>query len=158
MLKYTLSVLLMLGSLSLYSQETAIAQNLSGEDSLPVANQKMLDFAELKMGKKIGNGICADFVRAAMDYAVGSPVWFSDRKVDLRRELIMPGDILYMSWKRGRKSHVAVVIEVIERHKVLVAHQNFNRMKYVVTSTYNLRDKIKEGREVIVYRPQNQTK
>lgn len=117
----------------------------------------MLDFAELKMGEKIGSGICADFVRAAMDHAVGSPVWFSDRKVDLRRELIIPGDILYMSWKSGRKSHVAVVIEVIERHRVVVAHQNFNRMKYVVTSTYNLRDKIKEGRKVVIYRPEIKT-
>lgn len=150
--------MLLLSSCYLYGQQTSAPQGLSVKDSLPKANQKMLDFTEMKMGEKIGNGICADFVRAAMDYAVGSPVWFSDRKLDLRRELIMPGDILYMSWKRGRKSHVAVVIEVIERHKVLVAHQNFNRMKYVVTSTYNLRDKIKEGRKVVIYRPEGERK
>lgn len=154
--KLLLSVILLLFSLSVYSRQNPDLKTTS-TDSLPTANRKMLDFAELKMGEKIGNGICADFVRAAMDHAVGSHVWFSDRKVNLRRELIIPGDILYMSWKRGRKSHVAVVIEVIERHRVVVAHQNFNRMKYVVTSTYNLRDKIKEGRKVVIYRPEIKT-
>lgn len=156
MSRYILSACVLLLCTSLHSQQQSDSQYVQF-DSIPPANQKMLEFAALKMGKKIGNGICAEFVRAAMDYSVGSPVWFSDRKVDLRREWIIPGDILYMSWKRGRKSHVAVVTKVLERHRVEVAHQNFNKIKYVVTSTYNLRDKIKDGRKVIVYRPTSKT-
>ncbi len=157
MIKHLLAGISLLLSVALSGQEATSQQNIQF-DSLPPANQKMIDFAALKMGQKVGNGICADFVREAVDYSVGKPFWASDRKVDLRREWIMPGDILYMSWKRGRRSHVAVVTKVLERHLVEVAHQNFNRMKYVVTSTYNLRDKIKEGRKVIVYRPIEEAK
>ena len=126
---------------------------------LPAANLKMLDFTRDHMGKKIGGGICAEFVSAAMEHAIGVPHWAAGREIDLRREFIKPGDVLYMRWykgKRGRRvtSHVAVVTKVMEPHLVEVAHQNFNNQKFVVKSTYDLNQKIRAGRRVIIYRPE----
>ena len=131
------------------------------QDSIPLseASLKMLEFTEAHMGKKVGNGICASFVNEAMGHATGRAWWSAGRKIDLKREFIRPGDVLYMRWykgKRGRRtqSHVAVVTHVYEPHLVEVAHQNFNGQKFVVKSRYDLNQKIRDGRRVVIYRPE----
>ena len=120
----------------------------------PPLNQKMLDFAHDNMGKQIGRGICAEFVSAAVEHSTGVHYWRTGRRVDTRVEWIQPGDILYMSWKKGKRSHVAVILEVHAPHLVTVAHQNFNKIKHVVTTEYDLNQKIREGRIVKIYRPE----
>lgn len=150
MLKPILLGLLMSISLTVLGQDVTTD---SARYYIPPANQKMLEFTEAHMGQQIGGGICAEFVTAAVNHATGVNTWRNTRRVDTRVEWIKPGDVLYMSWKRGRRSHVAVIIEVKEPHIVKVAHQNFNRMKYVVETTYDLNQKIREGRKVKIYRP-----
>jgi len=130
--------------------------------SLATPSLKMQEFANMKMVQKVGNGICGTFVNEAMAYSTGTAYWGAGRKIDLKRELIQPGDVLYMRWykrKRGRKtqSHVAVILEVLEPHIVLVAHQNFNGQKFVVETKYNLNDKIRAGRRVVIYRPEEES-
>jgi hypothetical protein len=128
-------------------------------DSLPPLNQKMLTFAQKGLGQQFGRGICSEFVSAAMKHTTGASFWRPDYQLDLRNELIRPGDVLYMSWyKRKRKfqSHVAIVVEVLERHRVRVAHQNFNNQKFVTEATYDLRQEIRNGRTVKVYRAVSQ--
>ena len=120
MLRNVSIAILLLCQAQLFAQ---ISLNDSLLLNLAESNQKMLEFAETNMGKKIGNGICASFVNEAMHYATGTAYWGNGRKIDLKRELIQPGDVLYMRWfkrKWGRKtqSHVAVVLEVIEPHIV----------------------------------------
>ena len=142
---------LLLASLSLSAQALPA-------DSLPPLNQKMLSFAKKGKGKKYGRGICAEFVSAAMKYTTGTGFWRPDYKLDLRTEPIQPGDVLYMSWykrKRKMQSHVAIIVEVLEPHKVVVAHQNFNNQKFVVETTYDLRQQFRNGRQVMVYRAVN---
>lgn len=125
-------------------------------DSIPPLNQKMLEFSTRAMGKKYGRGICAEFVSAAMNYTTGVPSWRPKKEVNPHQEWIRPGDVLYMSWyKRRRKmqSHVAVIIEVLEPHRVIVAHQNFNNQKFVVKTEYDLNLQLRRGRTVKIYRP-----
>ena len=156
MLRYALFALLLAGQSNLHAQRSL---NDSLLLNLEEPSKKMLEFADMNMGKKIGNGICASFVNEAMGYATGKAWWSAGRKIDLKRELIQPGDVLYMRWykrKRGKatQSHVAVVIEVIEPHIVMVAHQNFNNQKFVVETRYDLNQKIRAGRRVEIYRPE----
>lgn len=155
MLRIALTSLLLVTHCFLYARQ-------STEDTLATPGLKMLEFANMKMGQKVGNGICGTFVDEAMKFSTGIAHWGAGRKIDLKRELIQPGDVLYMQWykrKRGRKtqSHVAVVLEVIEPHIVLVAHQNFNGQKFVVETKYNLNDKIRAGRRVAIYRPEEKS-
>ena len=117
-------------------------------------SKKVVEFCKNNMGKKVDRAECWDLARFALDYAKAD--WTAPHdygtKVDYKKEKLKGGDILQMenvsfSWTEGEYTysatfphHTAVVYEVKENGKVVLAHQNFNNVRKVVTLEISMSD------------------
>jgi hypothetical protein len=129
--------------------------------SISIVNNKVLEYVDINMGKKVDRGQCWDLAKYALDYAGAdwiSPYNFGE-KINYKNSQIYPGDIIQfenvkLTFKNGYANyphHTAVVYKVKESRKFIIAHQNSNGIKKVHTQELDL-NKLSKGK-VIFYRP-----
>jgi hypothetical protein len=135
-------------------------------DEIPVTNRKVLEYVKTVIGKKVDRGECWDLANQALTYANAKwefPTKFG-KPVNYKTEMIIPGDIIQINnvtmesktatsivrWKM--KEHTAILFDVKENGKVMVAEQNVNGMRKVQVNEWNLND-VKSGK-MQFYRPQ----
>lgn len=134
--------------------------------SIPVTNAKVVEYVKTVIGKKVGRGECWDLASEALDYANAkwnAPYNFG-KKVNYKTEQLMPGDIIQATdvtmehktetsitrWKMA--VHTAVVFEVKADGEIVIAEQNVDGVRKVMTNTWNL-NHIKSGK-MEFFRPQ----
>ena len=114
-----------------------------GEPS-PTA-KKIVEFAVQNMGKKIGDGQCWGLVNLAYRHAGirhrGGYVW--GRRIHWQTEGVRPGDIIQFANARypyayTDENHTAIILKVAGRSSVKVAHQHWNGIYRVTTTTIPL--------------------
>lgn len=135
---------------------------------LPPTNQKVLDYVNTVIGKKVGAGECWDLANEALTYAEAKwkfPNTFG-KPYDYKKETILPGDLIQLSnvtieTRTGNSvatitmaKHTAIVYSVNEKDKlkIKIAEQNFNNIRKIVLNDWNLSD-VKKGK-LQFYRPQ----
>lgn len=129
---------------------------------IPSTNKMVIEYCNKKMNKKVDRGECWDLAKFALDYAEANwkpPLNFG-KVVNYEHEIIYPGDIIQfenvkIQHQNGLKErymiHTAIVYDIIEKGKYIIAHQNVNGVRKVRKDTLNLHLKIKG--EVTFYRP-----
>jgi hypothetical protein len=134
--------------------------------SIPLTNAKVVEYVKNAIGKKVGRGECWDLASEALDYADAkweAPYNFG-KKVNYKTEKLMPGDVIQATdvvmenktetsitrWKMA--VHTAVVYEVKADGEIVIAEQNVDGVRKVMTNTWNL-NHIKSGK-MEFYRPQ----
>jgi hypothetical protein len=133
---------------------------------LPPLNQKVLEFVEANMGKKVGRGECWDLASEALQHA--GAVWDGKytfgRCIDPTREEVLPGDIaqfenVYVKDRTGNvlreermAKHTAVIHEVHEPGIFTLAHQNTDVTGKKVGKSRFLMKSVVRGK-VLIYRP-----
>jgi len=114
-----------------------------GEPS-PTA-KKIVEFAVQNMGKKIGDGQCWGLANLAYRHAGirhrGGYVW--GRRIHWQTEGVRPGDIIQFANARypyayTDENHTAIILKVAGRSSVKVAHQHWNGIYRVTTTTIPL--------------------
>lgn len=114
-----------------------------GEPS-PTA-KKIVAFAEKHIGKQVGDGQCWGLANLAYLSAGikhrGGYVW--GRRVHWQTEGVRPGDII--QFKNARypyaytdENHTAIILKVVGKSSVKVAHQHWNGVYRVTTTTIPL--------------------
>ena len=111
-------------------------------DSVPSANQKVLEYVNTQIGKRVKTGICFDLVAGALNYA--TPGWDKRLKKigvfkkkynyvygkDIKKEELRSGDVICFDWTDATKkskiktSHVCIVYSIDKNGNVMVAEQN----------------------------------
>jgi hypothetical protein len=150
---------------------------------IPPLNQKVLEFARERVGKKVADGQCTSLAVEAVRYAgakrypydpSGDFVW--GRPVASFNEAL-PGDILqfrnavfqgkrwitkrrWVSWHHEYPHHTAIVLEVREGGRVVaILHQNVgahdadDATKQVVQEASIRPESLKAGGAVAIFRP-----
>jgi hypothetical protein len=150
---------------------------------IPPLNQKVLEFARERIGKKVADGQCLSLAVEALQYAgakrypfppSGDFVW--GRPVASFKEAL-PGDILqfrnavfegkrwitkrrWVSWHHEYPHHTAIVSEVREEGRVVaILHQNVGEhdaddaTKQVVQEASIRPESLQAGGAVTIYRP-----
>ncbi|MGB1874288.1 MAG: hypothetical protein ACPIG6_03485 [Akkermansiaceae bacterium] len=111
-----------------------------GGEPSPTA-KKIVEFAMLNMGKKVGDGECWGLANLAYRHAGirhrGGYVW--GRRVNWQTEGVRPGDVIQFRNARypysyTDENHTAIILKVVNKHAVKVAHQHWNGI-YRVTTT-----------------------
>lgn len=128
------------------------------QSQLPPLNQKVLEYCKKSMGKKVDRGECWDLAKFALNYAGAewrSPLNFG-KIVDPKKNKILAGDIIQfervkLSNRTNYPQHTAIVYEVLESGKYLIAHQNVDNVRKVMTGELDL-SLIARG-SIIFYRP-----
>ena len=132
----------------------------SGDASIPLLNQKVLEFATANLGKQVDNGICYELGVEALNYAGARPpsgVVFGNA-VALTSAL--PGDILEFNTARfvganywmvlGSPYHTAILSQV-DGTQLTMLNQNVNNVRVVTITRIDMND-LKSG-TLTVYRP-----
>ena len=134
--------------------------------SIPELNQKIIEFVNESIGKKVDRGECWDL--AAKSLNIINAEWDGEyqygKKVSHLKDCIFPGDIIQFKdviikyEENGTKytetmiHHTAIIYEVYNSERYLIAHQNTNFSgKKVGLSTLNL-NYLKKGK-IMIYRP-----
>lgn len=127
-----------------------------GGEPSPTA-KKIVEFALLNEGKKVGDGECWGLANLAYLHAGirhrGGYVW--GRRVNWQTEGVRPGDIIQFRNARypysyTDENHTAIILKVVNKHAVKVAHQHWNGI-YKVTTTNIPLPYLRSGQQ-IVYR------
>lgn len=135
------------------------------QDEIPPVNAKVITYVKSVMGKKVGRGECWDLAAQALDYAHAkweAPYQFG-KLVNYQKDRLYPGDIIQITnvtmesqtetsitrWKMAL--HTAVVYKVNSATEIVIAEQNVDGVRKVMTNTWNLND-IKSGK-MEFYRP-----
>ena len=114
-----------------------------GEPS-PTA-KKIVEFAVQHIGEKVGDGQCWGLANLAYRHAGirhrGGYVW--GRRIHWQTEGVRPGDIIQFENARypyayTDENHTAIILKVAGRSSVKVAHQHWNNIYRVTTTTIPL--------------------
>lgn len=133
--------------------------NLHDGSQVPPTNAKIIEYINSVKGKKVDRGECWDLANGALTYAHAkweSPYHFG-KPIDYKSEKIFPGDIIHIQnvtmesvsgnsitrWKMAE--HTAILYELKEAHKVMIAEQNVNSVRKVQINEWNL-DDVKSGK------------
>ena len=136
------------------------------DNEIPPTNAKIIEYINSVKGKKVDRGECWDLANGALTYAHAkweSPYGFG-KPIDYKTEKIIPGDIIHIlnvtmesrsgnsitRWKMAE--HTAILFELKEANKVMVAEQNVNGVRKVQINEWNL-DDVKSGK-LQFFRPQ----
>jgi hypothetical protein len=137
------------------------------DPALPPLNQRIVDHVATVQGSKVGRGECWDLAAKALNKAGAKwdGIYGFGRRIDPRKEPILPGDILQFEGvtmehrtANGREQysfskHTAVVIAVHGPGEVTIAHQNFGPTgRKVSTLRLQLSDLVKGS--LLFYRPE----
>ncbi len=136
------------------------------DNEIPPTNAKIIEYINSVKGKKVDRGECWDLANGALTYAHAkweSPYGFG-KPINYKTEKIIPGDIILIQnvtmesksensitrWKMVE--HTAILFELKETNKVMVAEQNVNGVRKVQINEWNL-DDVKSG-TLQFFRPQ----
>ncbi|HVD99274.1 MAG TPA: hypothetical protein VNB90_13790 [Cytophagaceae bacterium] len=134
--------------------------------TLPPTNEKVLEYVNSVLGKKVGAGECWDLANEALTHAHAKwtfPTTFG-KPYNYKKDTILPGDVIQLSdvtieTRSGNSisritmaKHTAIVYSVGTEGKIKVAEQNFNNLKKIVINEWDL-DDVKKGK-LQFYRPQ----
>jgi hypothetical protein len=111
---------------------------LAQDNDVPPLNQKIIDYVNSVIGKKVDRGECWDLANQALTRinAKWDHQYVYGKKIDTKREQVYPGDIIQfknvkISYREGNtirfeemKHHTAIVYKVIEPGVYELAHQN----------------------------------
>ena len=120
---------------------------------IPILNQKVIEYVDSKMGKKVDRGECWDLANKALEFAEADmpSIYVFGREYKI--EPILPGDILQFSnvkakYEEGNNiffqtmtHHTAIVYKVLDEHTFILAEQNGAQGKKVSTITFSLKNK-----------------
>jgi hypothetical protein len=136
-------------------------------DNAPDLNRRIQAFVKSSLGKKIGRGECWDLAAEALNstgakwdgqFGFGKPI-------DPRKDCVFPGDVIQfrnvrVTYRKGNTfyeeemdQHTALVYEVKEKGKYVVAEQNTSRLGRRVGLNDLELENIRKGRTQF-FRPQ----
>jgi hypothetical protein len=134
----------------------------------PALNQKVLDYANSKVGQVVGNGECWTLAHDALD-AVGAKrpgqeleVCEFGTVVDL--SAVVPDDVLQFeevnflhtnqdgSWYSMSFPHHTAIVSAVSGTKITVLNQNVSDDKTVQTTTFDLADR-QQGGTITAFEP-----
>lgn len=150
--------------------ETRPNDTVKGAISSLGLNEKVRQYANSMMGKKVGDGECWSLVNEALksagahqpgqggygSYVFGKAIGLNELK---------PGDILQFenvvfkhtnpngSWSQNNFPHHTAIVNSVSGRQIGLIHQNINGNKTVQTGTINLDDK-QSGGTLSAFRPQ----
>ncbi len=139
--------------------------------NIPDLNEKIVEYVDSVMGKKVDRGECWDLAAGALAYSGAyfdrsskRTVNIYGRLVDPEKEEIFPGDLIQfekvkVQWKKGyttfnesMEHHTAIVYKINEKGNYQIAHQNTQHTgRRVGVSNFRL-DRVIKGK-VMIYRP-----
>lgn len=129
--------------------------------SLPIVNQKIVEYCKKQEGKKVDRGECWDLAAFALNDANANwkPPFNFGTKYDFRKDSILAGDIIQFenvefkgeNYSMAMPHHTAIVFEVLADKKCVIAHQNFAGKRKVQFTEANFAD-VKKG-SLQFYRP-----
>ncbi|MES2589406.1 MAG: hypothetical protein V4622_10530 [Bacteroidota bacterium] len=136
------------------------------DSEIPELNQKIIDFVNQHIGKKVGRGECWDLAQIPLEElgATWDQQYVFGKKINIEKETVFPGDIIQfekvvIQYTVGNKQitenfyhHTAIVYEVLEKGIYKIAQQNTEKGKKVTIDLLNTNNK-KKGK-MIFYRPQ----
>ena len=135
------------------------------DKELPEVNQKVIEYVDGHMNKKVERGECWDLLKEALNYAEADwkfPNTWGNR-YDPFKDEVLPGDCLQYSnvvfkYRKGNveytskaPKHSSIIYEVIGPGHFKVAEQNANNIKKVKVSELNI-NTLKKGK-IVFYRP-----
>ena len=147
---------------TLYINFQALYMRCYATDTLPEKNLQMLGMAKVYMGKKVGTGICGDFVEQCIKDVCPTitSVWGNKYRLNygkrVRTKKIKPGDIVVYHWRlagKGAAWHTGIVYE-IKNGAVMLFNQNVGcklKNSRVVISPMTYGDEVLD--HVRFYRP-----
>jgi hypothetical protein len=141
------------------------------QHELPATNQRIIKYINEVIGDRVGRGECWDLADEALkrshakfDKSSEKSLYIFGREYNPGKENIIPGDIIQfknvvVKYRKGNaimtetmSHHTAIVYEVLNERKIMLAHQNTSRMgKKVGISQLDL-DSIQKGK-LFFYRP-----
>lgn len=143
-----------------------ILSSVFGHHTTPPTNQKIINYVNTVIGKKVDQGECWDLANAALNAAGAKwqPPYGFGKPVNYKTDTLYPGDVIQITnvtmesktetsitrWKMAQ--HTAILYEVAEGGSIKVAEQNVNGVRKVMISQWKLSD-IKSGK-MQFYRPQ----
>ncbi|MCB0410788.1 MAG: hypothetical protein KDD29_11255 [Flavobacteriales bacterium] len=137
-------------------------------DNAPVLNKKIIAFVKSNMNKKVDGGECWDLAAKALKNVEAN--WDGKyefgKHINDKKDCVYPGDIIQfkgikLKYKKEKyiytedmSHHTAIVYEVVEKGKYIIADQNTRHSgRKVGTHEFNVEDIIKGSFKI--YRPQN---
>jgi len=141
------------------------------DSTIPKVNQKVIEYVDKVVGKRVARGECWDLAAAALDHAGAyldrssqKTIYIFGRELNPEKDKIFPGDIIQienlkmeytvgnMIYTENMTHHTAIIYEVLGPDHYKIAHQNTSFSgKKVGISELNL-EHVKKG-EIIYYRP-----
>ena len=109
---------------------------------LPQANQKVLEYVETVLGKKVGTGECSDLIFNAQFHLKKEKI-----NSNTKTKKILPGDFISFQsaiFKDDKNNelhfgaHHAIIYRLINVHEIIIVHQNHNNYKIVQKLDLNL--------------------
>ena len=140
-----------------------MAQNCA---DIPVLNAQIVQLTKGKLKKKVDRGECWDLAKYVLDEVGASWDGFEryGRLINREKECIYPGDIMQfekikiewsednMRYKESMYHHTAIVMKVVNKNELIIAHQNTaEHGKRVGESEFKF-DRVKSGK-LLIYRP-----
>lgn len=111
-------------------------------DEIPAVNRKVHSFVKSSLGKRIGRGECWDLAAQALNTA--GATWDGafgfGKPIDPKKDCVYPGDVIQYTdvrvhYQKGNTfyaeemdHHTAVVFQVKEKGKYVVAEQNTSKL------------------------------
>jgi len=146
-------------------KNNSTATNNTDCDSIPEMNQQIVSFVESKMKKKVGDGECWALAAEALKLVDASwnGKYVFGKEVQYDTDCIYPGDIIQfervtLKYQKGNQiftqkypHHTSIIYKVNGVGDYVLAHQNINGKKKVITGSLRIAD-IKKGKYTI-YRP-----
>ncbi len=113
-------------------------------------NNKIIEYVDSVMGKKVGRGECWDLAQAALDYYNAD--WKRTTQfgipLDPDKDEIIPGDIVQMYNVKlkyenkteyfGLPQHTAIIYKVYSEKNYEIAHQNVAGKRYMLKSDFKM--------------------
>lgn len=154
-------------TLLVFFVSTFFLVNLSAQTT-PSVNQKVTDYVNSVIGKKVDRGECWDLANQALTFAGAKwdGLYKFGKEVDPKKDEIFPGDIIQFEkvaveytkdntiWQEQYPHHTAIVYKVYGKGDYQIADQNNGkRGKIVGLTDFNIKN-VKKG-SLKFYRPIN---
>jgi hypothetical protein len=132
---------------------------ISVVEEIPELNQKVIQYIDDHMDRKVDRGECWDLAAKSLQFAGATmpDIYIFGKEVDPAKDQIFPGDVIQMfdvtyAWGGMTSQHTCVVYEVLGDGKYKIAEQNVDNVRKVMINDFSLAE-IAKGK-VHFYRPQ----
>ena len=117
----------------------------SWNTTIPSLNQKVIEYVDSVIGKKVDRGECWDLAAAALDHAGAyldrssqKSIYIFGKELNAKKDEIFPGDIIQLEnvkleYIKGNViytetiiHHTAIIYEILGEGHYKIAHQNTN--------------------------------